>query len=224
MCQDPSMKPQIFISAGHGGKDPGAVANNTTERDEIAKLLEQVNQRLVLEDWNGLAVHMVPEPSKVADAVKYINQHADKERGDMAIEYHLNSNKGTPGRGVETWYGWREMALKVQEAAVKVLGTRDRGVKDGTHLYFNRATNVPSSLIELGFINNKDDLARVREHGASAIVETIKVLASPETNQPSTGTSSLEDRVKRLEQMMDETMNTLVMIAETVIKMKKGLR
>ena len=94
------------------------------------------------------------------------------------MEVHLNANQGVPGTGTETFYGNKEFATKIQQKLIEVLGLRDRGVKDGTDLKFNRVTNPASCLVELGFINNPSDLEIVLKNGTMALVKAIYDLVS----------------------------------------------
>ena len=90
----------------------------------------------------------------------------------------MNSNSGTPGSGTETYYGNKPMAISIQKKLVEVLGLPDRGVKDGTNLKFNNSTNPASCLVELGFINNPNDLEIVLQKGTMALVKAIYDLVS----------------------------------------------
>lgn len=164
---------QIFISAGHGGPDTGAVSQGTTERDELIKIVDSAFDILQNLDTPGAEIIKVPNNLALGETVSYINAHTQNPNTDICIEAHLNSNQGEPGTGTETYYGRPDLAEKMHRVVLEILGLKDRGVKDGNFLYFNNHTKPGSALIELGFINNPADLARVRGEGARAIAEAV---------------------------------------------------
>lgn len=208
---------KIFLAAGHGGTDPGAIGGQTEEKLEAIKIVDEVERLLrpVLGPQQELII--VPHEFKLEETVKYINENAKEAPEDICIEVHLNSNEGVPGSGTETYYGEQQLAVKLQTEIVRVLGLRDRGVRWGMHLYFNKATNPPSALVELGFINNPEDLDKVRQKGAFALARAIgvylnaNVLAEPQPQPEKPGVDykilyetlreSVKDVIKATEQL-----------------------
>ncbi|MGX5768811.1 N-acetylmuramoyl-L-alanine amidase [Bacillus cereus] len=79
---------------------------------------------------------------------------------DLVISYHLNASDGN-GHGVEVLYfDQKDLAEKVSAQLAKDIGWRDRGPKQRTDLAVLRGTKAPAILIELGFIDNDDDMAK----------------------------------------------------------------
>ncbi|HHK5539757.1 N-acetylmuramoyl-L-alanine amidase [Bacillus cereus] len=79
---------------------------------------------------------------------------------DLVISYHLNASDGN-GHGVEVLYfDQKDLAAKVSAQLAKDIGWRDRGAKQRTDLAVLRGTKAPAILIELGFIDNDDDMAK----------------------------------------------------------------
>lgn len=161
----------FFIAAGHGGQDPGACALGTCERDELVKIVDFAVDLAKNKIPDDTRLVVVPHRYALFRTVRYINRMSQNPGHDLCLEVHLNSNPGKPGTGTETYYGHKQLAREIHEEAVKVLGLRDRGVKDGRYLYFNRNTRPASALIELGFINNPVDLDVVRATGALALAK-----------------------------------------------------
>lgn len=69
------------------------------------------------------------------------------------------------------------MATKINNAIVGKTGQYNRGAKDG-NLYVCRNTNMPSVLVELGFVSNPTEAAKCatwtnQDLAASAIAEAI---------------------------------------------------
>ena len=169
---------KIYIASGHGGNDPGAVANNTNERDEVEKIVNVTVMGLKKILDGKAEIIQVPNSLNVNDTPEWINQQDKGNTDSYCIEIHLNANKGTPGSGIETFYGNKPMAISIQKKLVEVMGLPDRGVKDGNDLKFNRVTNPASCLTELGFINNPQDLAIVRQKGSLALTKALYDLVS----------------------------------------------
>ena len=164
---------KIFLAAAHGGNDPGAVANNTTEAEEAKKIVEKCAGYLKKYLRPGEILMIVPHNLALEAEVEYINRQSNRNPGDICIEVNMNSNQGTPGTGIETYYGQSSLADILQKPLVKITKLADRGVKDGSRFYFNNMTSPGSALVELGFINNTNDLAIVREKGAYALAKGI---------------------------------------------------
>ena len=164
---------KIFLAAAHGGNDPGAVANNTTEAIEVKAIVEKAAAILKPHLGNGNFLIVVPHDLDLEAEVDYINRTPGVSVNDICLEINMNSNQGTPGTGTETYYGYPHLADIIQKILVKEIGLADRGVKDGDGFYFNNMTTPGSALVEMGFINNVNDLVIVREKGPKALAKAI---------------------------------------------------
>lgn len=90
----------VFIDAGHGGKDPGAVHNNIVERDAVLDISRRVGRLLAA---NGVDVEYsrtkdVSVPLSVRPAM------ANQARADLFVSIHINANPDTSVQGFETYY------------------------------------------------------------------------------------------------------------------------
>ena len=170
---------KIYIAAGHGGRDSGAVANGTNERDEVEKIVNETVTNLKTVLAGKAEIIQVPNELNVDKTPEWINQQDQGNTDSFCIEVHLNSNTGNPGSGIETYYGNLDMAKKIQAKLVEVLKLAGRGVREGNDLKFNRVTNPASCLTELGFINNPHDLEIIRERGSMALTKALYDLVSP---------------------------------------------
>lgn len=146
----------IFISAGHGGTDPGATGFGRTEaqtvlefRDIVAHYLVEAGVRFSMDGVKG-------QNLPLRDSIRYIRP------GDIAVEFHLNAAASPTATGVETLSAdkHRLFGAKLCEAIASTLKIRNRGAKSessGQHtkLAFVQAGGV---IVELFFISNKDDL------------------------------------------------------------------
>lgn len=146
--------PKIFISAGHGGSDPGAVANGLKEKDINLNALLACQAELVR---HGITVVC----SRITDADDPVHQEvkeANASGADMAISFHANAGGGD---GFEAFYYSTNAKGKklagLCEKYVKAIGQNSRGLKTGDHLYFIRKTTIPAVLVESFFVDNVKD-------------------------------------------------------------------
>lgn len=155
--------PKIWIDAGHGGAQPGAVALGRAEKDltlQIAALLGVKLTRC------GFSVAQ----TRTTDIDVDLDTRGPKANdwgADYFVSVHLNAGGG---HGAETWCsitGGKSKALaQCIQAELVGLGYVDRGVKtrkgdDGRdYLAVIRQTNMPAVLAEVGFIDSTEDMAR----------------------------------------------------------------
>lgn len=200
---------KIYIAAGHGGNDSGAVGNGTTERDEVQRIVD-VTCPLLAKLLAGKAeIVQVPNNLNVNNTPEWINTQNKQEAGNYCIEVHLNSNNGTPGTGIETYYGDKNMATTVHRKLVEKLELFDRGVKDGNNLKFNRETIPASCLVELGFINNRSDLEKVKFLGIDALMNAVYYLVTNQ-NAPSPAPSDAEKALlQEIKQKLEQEIKNL---------------
>lgn len=145
---------KIFLSAGHGGSDPGAVANGLYEKTINLNVLLTCKKEL---ERHGVKV-VCSRTSDENDPVSQEVKEADASGADIAISFHINAGGGD---GFEAFYynSCKEGKKLAQlcEKYTKKLGQNSRGLKNGNHLYFIKKTKLPAVLVESFFIDNKQD-------------------------------------------------------------------
>lgn len=155
-------KPKIYIDPGHGGNDPGAVGiGGIKEKDinlAVAKYLQTELKR------QGFDV-MMSRTSDVTKSLKERTSEANKWGADIVVSNHSNAHPRNIIHGTETYvykYGFKSemLANNVQINLVSTLGTKNRGVKEGNFAMV-RDTVAPAILVELGFISNEEDCAKL---------------------------------------------------------------
>lgn len=152
----------IIIDAGHGGGDPGAIGKSGSLEKEInlsiaLKLQDFIEQNggVVLmsrTDDNGLA------NSKRED-MKIRRKLREENSGDIFVSIHLNSFPEASCSGAQTFYANNEeskrLAEKVQKNMVKFLDeSNTRIAKKLTDVYLLKNVNIPSIIVECGFLSN----------------------------------------------------------------------
>lgn len=99
----------------------------------------------------------------------------------LDISIHLNAAKKDPGdgrtKGVEVFvYDKNSKAYAAAERVcrkISALGFTNRGVKTSTSLYVLKHTHSPAMLIEVVFVDDKDDADRYRTVGVNAVCKAI---------------------------------------------------
>ena len=147
---------KVFLSAGHGGSDPGAVANGLKEKD--------INLQALLACKEVLEAHGVTVVcSRTKDENDPVGQEvaeANASGADIAVSFHANAGGGD---GFEAFYytsnAKGKKLAQLGEKYVKELGQNSRGLKSGNHLMFVRKTTMPAVLFESFFVDNAKDKA-----------------------------------------------------------------
>lgn len=171
---------------GHGGKDVGASSENRYEKDDTLKIAKLVEKHLEgYKSKKKIKVIMTREKDKaisLQDRCKFAN----KKKANLFVSIHRNI--ADTGNGIEIWANSqkRESDTKLAETILEKLEKTNiqsnRGVKYGTiksedsNYYVLNNTNMPSCLIELGFISNDKDNKLLDENideYAKAIAEGI---------------------------------------------------
>lgn len=145
---------KVFLSAGHGGSDPGAVAYNLKE--------EEINLQTLLackKELEAYGVTVVCSRTKDEnDTVEQEVSEANKSNADIAVSFHANAGKGD---GFEAFYYTKSAKGKklaqLGEKHVKKLGQNSRGIKSGNHLMFIKNTKMTAVLFESFFVDNDKD-------------------------------------------------------------------
>ncbi len=171
---------KVFIDPGHGGQDSGAVGNGKHEDELNLAIARKVEQKL---KSKGIEVKMSrynDEFISLSDRAKMANQYAP----DVFISIHHNSSDLMSANGIETYYHTRKgeysnYAQNIQNSAINETGARNRGVKSANFAVL-RETNMPSALVESGFITNPTESANLtnsnyKEKLANGIVNGIEI-------------------------------------------------
>lgn len=144
----------VFLSAGHGGTDPGAVAYGLKEKDINLQMLLACSEELIRHGVKVVCSRTKDEYDPVDQEVK----EANASKCDINVSFHNNAGKGD---GFECYYyptskdGKRLSQLF--ESAAKSLGQNSRGIKTTKSLKFVKKTKKPAVLIETAFLDHDTD-------------------------------------------------------------------
>ena len=146
--------PIVFLSAGHGGTDPGAVAYGLKEKDINLQILLACQDELERHSLKVICSREKDENDPVSQEVREANASGAK----VAVSFHTNAGKGD---GSETFYyhtskGGKELA-KLCEKYVQAIGQNSRGAKSTETLKFCKDTDMVAVLCECAFIDHDKD-------------------------------------------------------------------
>lgn len=176
----------VVIDAGHGGHNPGAVANGSVEADNNLAVARLVAERL---KEGGADVVMTRTTDRaVASADSSLKEElqarvdlAQKQQGDIFVSIHSNSNENRQVYGAMTFYHddmSRTLAQAVQKNMVYRTQANDKGIQTAG-FYVLRHTAMPSILVEMGFVSNPQEAKLLSSHAyrvklANGIYEGIE--------------------------------------------------
>lgn len=156
---------KITVDPGHGGSDPGAVAQGYEEeffnRDVALRLRD-----LLLADRGLWTVQMTRTTDVDVSLEARVNM-ANAWPADRFVSIHTNSFTSSTATGTETFsYQEGSTAAKlrdsIQAEAIKAWGLPNRGSKTAD-FYVLRYTTMPATLSEMGFITSPTDIKKLAD-------------------------------------------------------------
>ena len=169
-------KTTIVIDVGHGGSDPGKVGiQGIKEKDVNLAIARYLKDYLIAEDYTvymtretdqGLYDESVSNKKK-SDLSNRI-QFLQKKNASCMISIHQNSYPDTIQHGAQTFYydGREEdknFAQYVQDSLLTFDPSNTRQIKSSTSYYILKNAQVPSILIECGFLSNPEETANLTD-------------------------------------------------------------
>lgn len=190
---------KVFISAGHGGNDPGAIGI-------VTEKVVNLEMALACRDYlvkNGVEVKLSrdkDENDPVTDEIKECNSY----NPDLAISAHNNSGGGN---GFEAYYYHgggksKELAQNIEKEIIAI-GQNSRGCKTKLnsagkdYFAFIRETKAPAVICEGFFVDNPEDvkiadtIEEQRAFGVAYAKGILKTLGiTPKQEVPSNNSNS----------------------------------
>ena len=156
------MAKKVFLGIGHGGSDPGAVANGFKEAALNLTIGLYCRDELVRHKVDVMMSRTKDENDPLTDEIKECNAY----NPDLAVDIHNNAGGGD---GAEVYFyskggTSKTLAQNILDYIVKETGQNSRGIKtrvnsDGTDYYgFIRQTKAPACIVECAFLDNKTDI------------------------------------------------------------------
>ena len=158
----------IYLDAGHGGKDCGAIKNNIYEKDINLILVKKLEKELIKKgaivyltrnDDYDLAHENVKyrKRSDLTNRAKLINN----SDSDIYLSIHLNSSTNSTWRGIQIYYDDNNknnlVLAKALNKEFESFSKLTRKIKKENNYYMYKQIKKTGILIEAGFISNPND-------------------------------------------------------------------
>lgn len=161
----------IILDAGHGGKDGGASsASGIVEKDIVLAVTKKVEDYLKLQGFNVVLTRDGDYDLAATDAKKRKQQDLNKRvqimnenSNAIAISIHANAIANSKWTGAQTFYDPKKVENKKLATAImtsmksNLEGTTTREPKSISSLFILKNSNVPSTLVEIGFLSNPSE-------------------------------------------------------------------
>ena len=187
----------VYLDAGHGGYDPGASYFGISEKSLTLAIQSRVKAKLESEGYQVVTTRTSDTYVDLTDR----SRAANASESDIFVSIHINASGSSVAQGIETYYyqPYAEypsrinatyhanstrlsmsdtLANAIQSSLINATGAQNQGVKRQTFAVL-RETTAPAVLLELGFLSNPQEAARLntsayQETLANAIVAGIK--------------------------------------------------
>ncbi len=169
------MSIKIYIDQGHNPVNPnaGAEGNGLREQDLVYAIGRELADRLRADpDFEVRLSRPTRETqlgTSTATSLSARVNEANRWGADYFISLHTNAASNSSASGSEAYvYARGTQAFNFAEDILTnltdITGLRDRGVAARPGLYVLRKTQMPATLVELGFITNPGDAALMRDN------------------------------------------------------------
>ena len=166
----PNAQLTVVIDCGHGGIDGGSVGK-TSGKDEnflnleygktLKEILESYNVNVVMtrQDLNGL--YDITSTNKKKSDMEKRKEIILKSKANLVISIHMNSFPIRSSRGAQVFYKKGDVSSKaladsIQEIFVQTLPKARKNSEIGDYYILN-CSNIPSVIVECGFLSNADE-------------------------------------------------------------------
>lgn len=156
---------KIFLDAGHGGKDPGAVGNGLKEKDIVLSMVLKLGK--ILSDA-GFEISY----SRKTDVFIGLNERSNMANNinvDLFVSIHNNASDNILAKGTEcfTYYSagtsTKELSASIAKSIATNLGIINRGHKEAGFAVLKNS-EMPAILIETAFISNSSDAILLKDN------------------------------------------------------------
>lgn len=154
---------KVFIDAGHGGSDPGALGFGYRESDLNLQVAKKVESKL---KSKGIDVKM----SRSSDIYYSLSERAEMANdygADAFVSIHQNSAESASANGIETYYNKNKeedkpLSNDIQKQVINQAGATNRGVKNAGFTVLVKSDMI-SALVECGFITNELEVKKLSD-------------------------------------------------------------
>ena len=191
----------ITLSAGHWKVGTGAVGF-IDEVIEARRVVKELKSHLIQLNVTVHSVFDDVSTNQRENLTYLVSKHNETVRNlDVSIHFNATSETTQNAIGCEVLYVndklqqlARELCCTIHEAS----GLLNRGAKKRTDLYFLNQTKAPALLIEVCFVNSKQDVKLYNEHFdkiCRAVTKTLANYVKPNSVTSQFSSASLQNMV-----------------------------
>ena len=176
---------RIVVDPGHGAPDPGAAYNGVREADVNLAVAFEVRNLLVAAGADVILTRTTDRALAVAGNVVDLDRDlqarvnaANQSAADLFVSLHSNVHGDPAVEGAITFYGVEEgyasgahrtprqaglsgqLAAAIEREVAVSAGATERGVRTA-NFWVLGGTRAPAVLVEMGFLTNPDEAARL---------------------------------------------------------------
>lgn len=163
----------VVIDAGHGGSKPGAVKDGVQEKDIDLAIVQETKALL---DKTKADIKIGVYYTRLKDENPTLEQRvglANAAKADLFISVHNNSTASSQAAAIlqgtqvlfdeadDSKLSSRMFAEICLEEMTEALSSKKIGLLEGDDIYIIRNSEMPVALIEVGFMTNPQELARL---------------------------------------------------------------
>lgn len=159
---------KIYLDAGHGGTDPGAVGNTLKEKDITLDICKRIEKGL--KEYKDVEV-ITSRETDVFVSLDDRTKKANNENCDVLLSVHINSSTSASGKGFQSFVYTNAnsattayqntMHNEIYNHAYKDV-TTDRG-KSRANLHMCRESKMKAILTENLFISNSAEAKKLAD-------------------------------------------------------------
>lgn len=178
----------VVVDGGHGGADPGKVGlDGVLEKDvnlaiamKLKKQLEDSQIKVVMTRESDDALCLDEDKNKKKADLNNRCDIINNSGADMVICIHQNSYPSPKVSGAQVFYykkseEGKKIATFVQKAIKENLGS-DRQIKSDVSYYMLLHNDVPTIIVECGFLSNADEAKKLAtEEYQEEVAKTLKL-------------------------------------------------
>ena len=162
-------KKLVVLDAGHGSSDPGKIGvNGKKEKDVNLSIAKKVEKKLKKQN---IAVKMTRREDKGLDDTKIGDMKArvnmiNGTKPALAVSIHLNSYTQEEIKGAQVFYFTHSKdgkeAAEVMQEMFRLFDKENKRVCKGNNTYYMlKKTEVPTIIVECGFLSNWEEAKKL---------------------------------------------------------------
>lgn len=168
----------VMIDAGHGGYDPGAIAEQDIYEKEINLQIAKKTRDFLVpsgittiltreEDEDYVPEGVTGRKTKKQIDLNYRISKATEAKADIFVSIHVNSTVTGKKSGAETFYSFsseesKNLAVNIQQELIKISGMNRRIAKPGDY-YIIKNTSMPAVIVEVGYLSNINERKKLQQ-------------------------------------------------------------